>query len=137
MEDTSNSKFDILEKATVLCCKVFTLASVLPIQERNGLYKNLRLSSELLPIKIAEGNESDKCNDCLAKLQEAKTLLSLIEVEVAIAFQLKYIEFSTLDAIIQEIQSLKEYLSQMINNLKIISSALNHSFAYYPAINSN
>ncbi|MBU1862995.1 MAG: four helix bundle protein [Candidatus Omnitrophica bacterium] len=127
---------EIWQRANSLCLKLYTLSNRLPRSERFSLFNKIRNSSELVPLKIAQGAASAKVDDYIHYLKVSYRLLIKLKTEVLISKHLQYISTELLKSLDDELNILIDLILRMINLLELQQQAFNPAFAYsyQPAI---
>lgn len=111
-------KYDVWERAIVLCKEIYSLSSALPRTEQYGLVSQLQRACVSIPSNIAEGC-SRKSEKDFARFVEI-ALGSSFEVEslLFICKEVGYIEESTLTKILYDLQIIQKKLNTLYSKLK-------------------
>jgi len=106
------------QKSYDLCLDVYKITKTLPQSEQYGLTAQLKRSSLSIPSNIAEGYTRNSKADYLRFLYIGYASLAELETQLLLAKDLKYIEQSIFNKIIEMQKEVQRIMLGLIKSLK-------------------
>lgn len=108
----------VWQKSMSLVTDVYKTSAGFPSDERFGLTSQLRRCVVSIPSNIAEGFGRDTTNDYLRFLGIAKGSLYEAQTQIEIGRNLKFIEESRFDTLLEQAREIERMLTSMIRKIK-------------------
>jgi four helix bundle protein len=115
---------EVWQKSVDFVVDCYDVANKLPRNEIYGLASQLQRAAVSVPANIAEGHERSHTREFLNHLSIAYGSLMEIEMHLQIAARLRYIDYSTLEVLLNKSSQIGRMLSGLIQSLNRIESSL-------------
>ncbi|MDD5195932.1 MAG: four helix bundle protein [Candidatus Omnitrophica bacterium] len=114
---------DVWKKAITLVKKIYIATKDFPKEELYGLINQMRRAAVSIPSNIAEGKTRQSINEYIQFLYIALGSVAELETQTAIAKELGYIDTSTENGLLTEIDSIARMSRNLIKSLRSISTS--------------
>ena len=109
---------EIWKKSRSFCSSIYEITANFPESEKFGLTNQLRRASVSIPSNIAEGSSRNTNKDFSRFLQITLGSAYEIETQLLIAFDLKFINESELNKLLDDLESIIKMTSKFKSTLK-------------------
>lgn len=110
---------EIWKRSRIFCSKIYAETANFPDNEKFGITNQLRRSSVSIPSNIAEGSSRASNKELSRFLEIAIGSAYEIETQLLISNDLKFLEFETLESLLNEIEEIIKMISKFRSTLKI------------------
>ena len=119
------------QKAQALCLRMYKLTNNFQSKERAEIFRKIRKTSELIPMKIAAGSMSICMSEYIDNLKDSYHNIIRLKSEVAISRHLNYLRNDDTEIELDsDLKELDDLLHSFIKSLEVQDAALNTDFAY-------
>ncbi len=110
---------EIWKRSRIFCSKIYAETANFPKNEKFGITNQLRRASVSIPSNIAEGSSRASNKEFSRFLEIAIGSAYEIETQLLISNDLKFLEFETLESLLNELEEIIKMISKFRSNLKI------------------
>ena len=110
---------EIWKRSRIFCSKIYAETANFPENEKFGITNQLRRASVSIPSNIAEGSSRASNKELSRFLEIAIGSAYEIETQLLISNDLKFLEFETLESLLNEIEEIIKMISKFRSTLKI------------------
>jgi len=110
---------EIWKRSRYFCSKIYAVTSNFPDNEKFGITNQLRRASVSIPSNIAEGSSRASNKDFSRFLEIAIGSAYEIETQLLISSDLNFLEFETLETLLNELEEIIKMISKFRSTLKI------------------
>ncbi len=109
---------EIWKRSRFFCSKIYAVTSNFPENEKFGITNQLRRASVSIPSNIAEGSSRASNKDLSRFLEIAIGSAYEIETQLLISSDLNFLEFETLETLLNELEEIIKMISKFRATLK-------------------
>lgn len=110
---------EIWKRSRIFCSKIYAETANFPENEKFGITNQLRKASVSIPSNIAEGSSRASNKELSRFLEIAIGSAYEIETQLLISNDLKFLEFETLESLLNELEEIIKMISKFRSTLKI------------------
>ena len=110
---------EIWKRSRIFCSKIYAKTANFPDNEKFGITNQLRRASVSIPSNIAEGSSRASNKELSRFLEIAIGSAYEIETQLLISNDLKFLEFETLESLLNELEEIIKMISKFRSTLKI------------------
>lgn len=110
---------EIWKRSRYFCSKIYAVTSNFPDNEKFGITNQLRRASVSIPSNIAEGSSRASNKEFSRFLEIAIGSAYEIETQLLISSDLNFLEFETLETLLNELEEIIKMISKFRSTLKI------------------
>lgn len=110
---------EIWKRSRIFCSKIYAETANFPENEKFGITNQLRRASVSIPSNIAEGSSRASNKELSRFLEIAIGSAYEIETQLLISNDLKFLEFETLESLLNELEEIIKMISKFRTTLKI------------------
>lgn len=110
---------EIWKRCRIFCSKIYAETANFPENEKFGITNQLRRASVSIPSNIAEGSSRASNKELSRFLEIAIGSAYEIETQLLISNDLKFLEFETLESLLNELEEIIKMISKFRSTLKI------------------
>ncbi len=110
---------EIWKRSIIFCSKIYAETANFPENEKFGITNQLRRASVSIPSNIAEGSSRASNKEFSRFLEIAIGSAYEIETQLLISNDLKFLEFETLESLLNELEEIIKMISKFRSTLKI------------------
>lgn len=110
---------EIWKRSRIFCSKIYAETANFPENEKFGITNQLRKASVSIPSNIAEGSSRASNKELSRFLEIAIGSAYEIETQLLISNDLKFLEFETLESLLNESEEIIKMISKFRSTLKI------------------
>lgn len=110
---------EIWKRSRLFCSKIYIVTSNFPDNEKFGITNQLRRASVSIPSNIAEGSSRTSNKEFSRFLEIAIGSAYEIETQLLISNDLNFLEFETLETLLNELEEIIKMISKFRSTLKI------------------
>lgn len=110
---------EIWKRSRIFCSKIYAETANFPDNEKFGITNQLRRASVSIPSNIAEGSSRASNKELFRFLEIAIGSAYEIETQLLISNDLKFLEFETLESLLNELEEIIKMISKFRSTLKI------------------
>lgn len=110
---------EIWKRSRIFCSKIYAETTNFPENEKFGITNQLRRASVSIPSNIAEGSSRASNKEFSRFLEIAIGSAYEIETQLLISNDLKFLEFETLESLLNELEEIIKMISKFRSTLKI------------------
>lgn len=110
---------EIWKRSRIFCSKIYAETANFPENEKFGITNQLRRASFSIPSNIAEGSSRASNKELSRFLEIAIGSAYEIETQLLISNDLKFLEFETLESLLNELEEIIKMISKFRSTLKI------------------
>lgn len=110
---------EIWKRSRIFCSKIYAETANFPENEKFGITNQLRRASVSIPSNIAEGSSIASNKELSRFLEIAIGSAYEIETQLLISNDLKFLEFETLESLLNELEEIIKMISKFRSTLKI------------------
>ena len=110
---------EIWKRSRIFCSKIYAETANFPENEKFGITNQLRRASVSIPSNIAEGSSRASNKELSRFLEIAIGSAYEIETQLLISNDLKFLEFETLESLLNELEEIIKIISKFRSTLKI------------------
>jgi four helix bundle protein len=110
---------EIWKRSRYFCFKIYAVTSNFPDNEKFGITNQLRRASVSIPSNIAEGSSRASNKEFSRFLEIAIGSAYEIETQLLISSDLNFLEFETLETLLNELEEIIKMISKFRSTLKI------------------
>lgn len=110
---------EIWKRSRIFCSKIYAETANFPENEKFGITNQLRRASVSITSNIAEGSSRASNKELSRFLEIAIGSAYEIETQLLISNDLKFLEFETLESLLNELEEIIKMISKFRSTLKI------------------
>jgi four helix bundle protein len=110
---------EIWKRSRIFCSKIYSETANFPENEKFGITNQLRRASVSIPSNIAEGSSRASNKEFSRFLEIAIGSAYEIETQLLISSDLNFLEFETLETLLNELEEIIKMISKFRSTLKI------------------
>ncbi len=110
---------EIWKRSRIFCSKIYAETANFPENEKFGITNQLRRASVSIPSNIAEGSSRASNKEFSRFLEIAIGSAYEIETQLLISNDLKFLEFESLETLLNELEEIVKMISKFRSTLKI------------------
>ncbi|BDB53122.1 four helix bundle protein [Flavobacterium ammonificans] len=110
---------EIWKRSRIFCSKIYAETAKFPENEKFGITNQLRRAFVSIPSNIAEGSSRASNKELSRFLEIAIGSAYEIETQLLISNDLKFLEFESLESLLNELEEIIKMISKFRSTLKI------------------